>query len=197
MKLLMDADGVFVDFVGGVLDVVEEIAGLRIAPEELPDWQIFDRLEARMVEGPGYRPHLKQELRDRIAVPGFCEGLRPTPGAEEALARLIALEAQGKIVLLIATSPWDASPTWMYERTKWFEKRGLHRHKIVHTAVKGPIRADMFVDDKIDHVEAWESHNPKGRAFLWSTPHNLQDGSDPRRLTDWEGLFAEVLRGAS
>jgi len=198
ISLVMDADGVFVDFVGGVLDALEEMSGERMAPEELPDWQIFDRIEARF-------PGQKKALRDRVVVPGFCESLRPTPGAEEALSRLRAMEEKGKIELLIATSPWDTSPTWMYERTKWFEKRGLHRHQIIHTAVKHPIRADVFVDDKPEHIAAWQKANGGG-AYLWDTPHNQEGSTQVRdskdrtldlsydvrhpRLRSWDDFFS-------
>lgn len=184
--ILLDADGVFVDFVGGVLKIVKDLTQKELAPEQFPTWEIMDKLEGLTgVAG------LEADVRHYIGRPGFCYDLAPCPGAEAALKKLIELEEGGKINIIIATSPWTKSATWMHERTQWFEARGLHRHRVMHTDVKHPIYADMFIDDKPSHVEAWVSR--WGNAgFLWDTPHNRYETS-LRRMKGWEEFFEVLL----
>jgi 5'(3')-deoxyribonucleotidase len=62
---------------------------------------------------------------------------------------------------------------------------------VMHADVKHPIRADLFIDDKIDHVVEWQAENPEGTAFLWGTPHNVKDVWS-RRLVAWDGLFQAI-----
>ncbi len=188
ITLIMDADGVFVDFVGGVLRETLKLKGRSIAPESLPDWQIFGRLE--QLAGTG----TKKALHDRIKLPGWCRDLEPTPGADAALEQLLALEQDGVLHLLIATSPWDSSPTWMHERAGWFEERGLHRHRVVHTAIKGLLRGDMFVDDKASHVADWRDANRQGAGYVWDTPHNRAEALHLTRLSSWDALFDAIVK---
>lgn len=191
IRVVMDADGVFVDFVGGVMQEAWILTGRHFVREQFPNWDIFAVFEKEV-------PGLKKKLHERIARPGFCAQLSPTPGAEAALAKLVSLEAGGLIELLIATSPWDESPTWVYERAKWFRHRGVDRNKILHTHVKGPIRADIFVDDKPSHITAWEAENMAGDAYAWATPHNAYDREVSHAhldwLSSWDELFQAITR---
>jgi len=185
ITVVMDADGVFVDFVGGVLEKHTAMTGKVVTKEELPDWDIFDRLEA-------LSPGSSLSLKRYVAEPGFCAGLKPLPGALDALSKLLEHERRGRVRFHIATSPWDSSPTWMHERAEWLEKHGLHRHRILHTAVKDLLRCDVFVDDKLEHVTAWQAENPNGLGYLWENAQNLGAPKDVPRLRDWASLFHAI-----
>ena len=63
LRLVMDADGVFVDFVGGVLRDVKELSGVDVPLSALPDWDIFAAIETQTFAG------MEALLRERIEQP--------------------------------------------------------------------------------------------------------------------------------
>lgn len=184
----MDADGVFVDFIGGVLRETKALTGRNVAREALVNWDIFSDIE-RITGHEG----LKDLLVEHVDAPGFCSALEPCSGAEEGLKRLLELDKRGIIHLAIVTTPWQGSPTWAHERTRWFTRRGLPVERVMHAVVKRAVYGDIFVDDKPSHVREWAArhHNQDGQAFLWPCSHNVHETSLPR-LRDWDHLIDAI-----
>lgn len=184
-RILFDCDGIFTDFVGGVLSQIEVLTGTCLTPEDFPVWDVFDHVKVLFPE----QPDLKKQLIAHIEEPGFCANLAPYPGAEEALARLLKLQHEKKIDLFIVTSPWLGSPTWGYERANWLHHRGVPKRHVINASAKEIISGDLFIDDKAEHVDDWSEAN-HGTAFLWDTPHNRGDKTVARRLQGWEDFFS-------
>ena len=196
LQIALDVDGVIADFTAGALRVVEEVTGRQYDPVDVTEFDFTKALDLSTSE----TREVKTIIGSRR---GFCASLAPYPGARQGVRRLRDL---GEVFCV--TSPWD-SPWWREERETWLALHfGIDR---VHHAVdKSVYAADVFVDDRSDHVRAWAAawlrFWPPSRsscaAVLWRTPHNtfeaVPDGA--HSIESWDALYEvarEVARGPS
>ena len=177
IRLLMDCDGVLADFVGGTAKLYNRITGRKLDPASIKVWDFTGSLE---FETPEQREYFEHLLRS----PGFAMHLEPLSGSREAVAILKNL-----VDLHIVTSPLSDSTTWVHERVEWLKLHyGIDKKHIHHSDTKFVYSGDLFVDDKPEHVRAWDEENPNGMALLWSTPGN-QGEKDVTYIGSWEGLI--------
>jgi hypothetical protein len=181
LKIALDCDGVMADFTTGALAIVEEVTGRRHVPAEV---KIFDFTAAL-----GLAAREAREVKRRIGSrEGFAAGLKPYPEAVQGVARIREL---GEVFCV--TSPWDSNPWWREERSAWL---ALHFgiDTVHHAEDKRWYPADVFVDDRAKHVEAWGKTWPNGHAVLWRTLHN---GTEPipvgaHSAGSWDALYQLV-----
>ncbi len=180
--VLVDCDGVLADFVGGVLELVENVTGLAYEPHDVDQ---FDFCKALKIGGLD-----ASLIKHKIGAPGFCTSLAPYDGARKGIEALREIAE-----VYIVTSPWNSCATWTSERESWLWRhfKVPHSH-IVHTSAKHLVCGDVFVDDKTSMVAAWESAWPDRVAVRWNTPHNRNDQWDGVRCASWERL-AEIVQG--
>lgn len=177
IRLAIDCDGVLANFTKGALSAYKVITGRTIDPNSLKHWLFTSHLEFETAE--------QKELFHRaLKAPGFAMSLEPLPGAKDAMKELRIIAD-----VHVVTSPLSGSPTWAYERELWLSMHfGLPKSRIHHSEAKFVFSANIFVDDKPEHVREWSDYNPNGAAFLWDTPVNRQD-TDLERLSSWEDLL--------
>lgn len=183
-RLLMDVDGPIADFVGGVLSAAERIVREPIEREHIRQWDLLKIIQERF---PDHR-HLKVQVVDAIRSAGFCESLPPAPGAIEGMKNILSMGVD----VYFVTSPWDSSPTWVYERTRWITKHfGTYLEKnIIHTHSKHVIDGDVMVDDKPMNIHNWLEHCD-GAGLLWDMHHNQEAEADGlQRVFSWDELAA-------
>lgn len=189
--VLLDVDGILADFVGRALTILERLCGHRYNPDELLTWEVFDGVRE------AHRRY-KDAVYAEMAAAGGCAAIPVYPGAQEGVGRLCAVAD-----VIIVTSPFPHSPTWMYERELWLHQHfDIHAAKIIHARHKYRIEGDIFVDDKHSHVVNWIAarRSMGGRAgILWSRPYN--DGPNDEyaqlwRTNSWDNLFRVVERAA-
>lgn len=172
--LLLDADGVFVDFVKGYLEAVFQVTGKRFTQDQITGFDIGKAL--------GLTPEEVEKVKHYIQ-PGFCESLDPLPGAIEAIQRLMLITD-----VYVVTSPFDSLPTWDYERRAWIKKHlGLGKNKIWQGSSKHMIRGDFFVDDRAENCVEWDAHNA-GTAVIWESPWNVKHPWNGHRFNNWAKL---------
>lgn len=177
--ILLDADGVIVDFVGSFLAVANGITGLNVQREEITQWDIFHAFPAKFHD----------DISKEMAREGFCLNMQPLPGALEAIGKLAEI---GDVV--IVTSPWS-SKTWAWERTEWLIRHANFRTKeIIHASAKQHVKGDILIDDKYENLVAWKRANPEGAAILWHAPYNAAVAHDPHvwRAKTWDEVLALV-----
>ena len=167
----LDIDGVCADFVRGV-QAGRAHHGRQPLVEVHRD--LFRDLDAEQ----------KRELEDFIQAPNFCARLELLPGAQDAVFRI------GQIAdLMVVTTPWWGSPTWVSERRAWVQScLNIAPDRIVFTSAKWSVPADVFVDDHERHIAEWRARHPHGTAFHWPA------SGEP---TDWEPVIREVERRAA
>ncbi len=165
---LLDVDGVVADFSNHLLTAV----GSDKTIEDVTCWHIFDFMTNRQ-EDLG-----KSLLKD----PEFWSGQPVIKGAYEGVVKI--REAGFKIIW--ATSPWFSCVEWAHVRRNWLRERfGAADDEIMIGDQKGLLRGDLFIDDKPEHVFAWESTNGSG-SYIFNAPYN--QGHDWPRLFGWSDI---------
>lgn len=185
MRILLDCDGVFIDYHTPYVALVNHLYGTRFRPEDVTEWEIEHSL--------GLSADQTEAIRLRLIQPGYAQTLRPFPCALDAIRRL-----QAEHEVYFVTSPMRGSRseylTWTHDREHWlFDNLGVSKHRIVHTSAKHLCVGDVFIDDKPSNVSMWQEHHPAGFGLLWYQPYNWEHRGDLMVCHGWEHL-TDLLR---
>lgn len=158
LRILLDSDGVLSNYCAGCFDLIKNLTGDHHTIEEVTHWDVFEVL------GKG---HLKPQLKEAQAQPGWCLNFPVFDGAQEFVK---ALEQIGEVV--IVTSPMS-TPHWSDERRIWLEKHfGIPKGRVISTEGKQYVDGDILIDDSDDNCHKWLSEYPNKLALLWEAPYN-------------------------
>jgi 5'(3')-deoxyribonucleotidase len=159
MRILLDCDGVLSDFSTATL---QGIGSDRTAADVF-QWDIFGCIEA------WHGREQKQQALANCEVEEFWRDMPEMPGAQAFLSELRALSSD----IWIVTTSWPACRTWDIVRREWLLQHfQIPMGRVIRTDNKHPIKGDIFIDDKPEHVLAWAAEHPAGRAFLLDAPYN-------------------------
>lgn len=175
--ILIDADGVMIDFLNPFLALGNKIAGTNVVREDVRSWDIL----------PNFPESHHDAILHAMCEEGWCYDLPVLPGTVEGLA---ALREIGKVYCV--TSPWS-SRTWAYERTLALkDKLGFDPHDVLHVSAKHLVKGDVLIDDKLSTLEAWKDAFPGGNALLVTAPYNASMTFNPHiwRTKSWEDIIA-------
>lgn len=141
-RLMLDADGVLVDFITPVLDFFKSV-GKQKFYHEITQWDIF--------EGD---TELEDSFKENFASkPGYCYNLKPLPGAIDFIRA-----AREKYSLAIVTSPYNV-PYWYNERKDWIvDMLGIPQSAITFTSHKQYVDGDVFVEDNVENISKWNKY---------------------------------------
>jgi 5'(3')-deoxyribonucleotidase len=188
MPVLLDVDGVLADFAGHLLGTI----GSRLTAADVTAWDIFALLDAEGLRGAAL---------DTLKSPAWWASQPLIPGARDLVRGLV--EAELDVVLV--TSPWLSCVGWETARREW--ARGLWRSVgaetgpgVIVTDRKDLVAGAVFVDDKPEHVAAWDAAWGSSLAWLFDAPYNrgakLRASVD--RLHGWTPhSIATVLRAGA
>lgn len=178
MRILVDMDGVIVDFEKGFLEKWKKVH------LDKPFIPLEERTVCKVKDQ--YAPELRQLVSGIYHAPGFFRELEPVPGSLEALT---AMQELG-IEVFICSSPLSEYRNCVLEKFEWVDQH-LGKEwvkKVVLTKDKTLVRADVLVDDNpvikgID-TPCWEH-------VLYDQPYN-RTNTDKRRLTwkTWRSVLA-------
>lgn len=176
-KIILDCDGVLSNLVDHLFAELSE-RGFRV-PEQLEQYELFDVLG--------------DDARD-IAQHLFSEGSfwNEIPRYEDAAVAIDAIKAAGHDIVVV-TSPWPTCVGWEFCRRAWLMRNfQLFPKRVIVASEKHHVHGDVFVDDKIGNVRAWQKAWPNGRAFLMNRSWTKkEDASCPR--IDWSPAGIEEL----
>lgn len=154
--ILVDCDGVLCDFVSGFLEELNKM-GHQFTPDDIDCWDIPSALNID-----------RRLFYDIAEKEGFCEGLKPYPGAEE---EIVSLRNFGKVI--VATAPIWSSRTWSYERALWLQRHfGFKTDEIIYASEKRRIQGDILIEDKETALLRWLNADVSRQGFLWARPWN-------------------------
>jgi 5'(3')-deoxyribonucleotidase len=173
LRILCDADGVLVDFVGLVLDYVQKNTGLSYLPSAIDKWDCFAALGLQE-----HWPYFREQC-DRLQL---CRSMRPMLGADRFLAEL---RRRGEVA--ICTTPM--TPGWLTQRAEWLVEFGVPLKHQIHTHCKDELAGswDILIDDNVGNVaDFWAAG---GKAFLISAPYNGHASATYPR-GDWRACLA-------
>jgi 5'(3')-deoxyribonucleotidase len=155
--IAFDADGVLIDFTGGLCKRLQE-EGFPYSPSDVLHWDL--RRSFHFSTLPTITSVMGEE--------GFCSSLPWLPGAQEWIC---ALRNDGHTVVCV-TSP-HSSKYWMAERRdrlrELFEDRDI---LFVSGERKALVRADILVEDHPTNAATWCEANADGVAILVDRPWN-------------------------
>lgn len=177
-EVLFDVDGVVADFISHAMDFLNRIA------ETLGDPPTYDPSTVVTFELDSWVPpkHLTP-LYELMSKPEFWLTLPVIEGAQEGIDRV---RTKGLTVYWV-TKPSKYCPLWLWARQEWLKKHfATDPDDIISTMHKHLVQGARFFDDKIQHVEAWESRNHNGLAYLFTTSYN-RDIPRTQRV-DWDTI---------
>jgi hypothetical protein len=189
LKIALDADGFIRNFTAGALRVVEEVTGKAFTEADVTAFNFTEAL--------GLTDDETRAVMTAISTRrGFVTALPPYPHARQGVRRLRELGA----VFCVTTpweTPWGSNPWWRAESEAWL---ALHAGiDIVHHADdKSTYEADVFVDDRAKHVQAWLTAWPGRTAVFWRTLHNTSESVPwgAHSTSSWDALY-DIARQAA
>jgi 5'(3')-deoxyribonucleotidase len=182
--LLLDVDGVLADFISAALSILRNKFGVvDYHHDTIETWEMFSSMPAHA--------HLKDEVYEILKKEGGCFSMLPYDGAVAAVQTLKRL-----VDIVIVTSPFYGSKTWVHEREKWLEYFFNISHKdMIHTGRKELVHGDILVDDKLETIEKWSKRWPHGHAIIWDQRYNQSNevcGQRIYRVGKWPDLVSLI-----
>lgn len=174
-RVILDCDGVIVDFVKGYLNLLNKHGGTSYVHTDISDWDIVGCLKI---------PASVSDKADAEVTYDFCRNLSPIAGAVEGVRELMK-----HADVLFLTSPWSAARGWHTAREEWlYDHLKVKPRQVMHGSAKDWVTADVFVDDKASTVEAWQKAHPRSLSILWDQPWG-RHSAHPLRTNSWEALL--------
>lgn len=190
--ILLDVDGPLANFARSYFLEAKRIVATTRAPDTPFARSVADIREWDLARGLGLTHAERDLVVAALHRPGWVASLSRMPGAA---AGVRALREAGHEIHFV-TSPWPGHATWMHERVEWLVRHFDARHdEITFTHRKDRYRGDVFVDDKIEHVEAWSRASAvagarRYGALLWDLPLNRNASPDVQRVDSWRRVLA-------
>jgi 5'(3')-deoxyribonucleotidase len=182
--VLLDADGVLINTIGGALHTLRDVPGHRdhaFIHDDVTGYKMEHCLGLSDVDAKHW---LQLWCR-----PGFCAGLPPYPAAVEALPELMQIANVFVVTAPFAATSWTAEREWGLK-----EHFGIDRARVSHSELKWLFRGDMLVDDKVENLEPWWAHNPNGLPVLWKQRYNVASDWTGMSTNDWNDIIKLVRR---
>lgn len=156
--VLLDADGVLLNFIQATLDMLHDIDPHSFTHDDIHTWEVFSSLPAMV------QVHM-DAVYDRLKEEGG-RSIKPYPGAAEAVKEL-----QDISEVIVVTSPFHGSATWTHVRESALEKHfGIHHEDVIHAKRKAFVRGDVLIDDKPSNLQEWREAHPEGKPIYWKNP---------------------------
>ncbi len=142
--ILVDVDGVVGDWVGAVLDYINNKNGTSFVNEDVWD-------DLRISHAEYFTPDVDAYIRS----PGFCNKIKVIPGSQEAIE---GLRAAGQTIMFL-TSPYDNASTWCHDRFAWIKKHfDLPRHNVIYAKDKRYVNGRTLIDDHQQNCYDWAEY---------------------------------------
>lgn len=187
MRILLDVDGVFSDFLGATLQLLRNSGyDKRISESDITNWDIISCIGndwASVIES-GWRKE------------GWFENLNAYSGSHEAFEKISQMFDE----VYFVTAPMPNHKTWAHERISWLKKNfEVDSGQIIIAESKHIIHGDVFIDDSFSNISKWSKNNWAKHPILWSRPYNksMLDSANQNliiRFDNWENFFNHAER---
>lgn len=175
--LLLDCDGVVLDYLTPFLAAVQVATGVKYAHDDITEYDVI--AQASRASGIAYEDVRTRTLRAwRQLYHARGPRFEPYPEAVEALARLQPLAN-----IYVVT----AARLNLGERIRTLRSLGIPEARVIcaSTTAKALIRGDVFADDLPSTVEAWRTGNTSGVGIVFGRKYNTSQGT-------WADVLAAV-----
>lgn len=175
--LLLDCDGVMLDYLTPFLAAVRTATGVQYAHDAITEYDVFAQVARET--SIAYKDVRTRSLRAWRQLYGpRGPSFKPYPEAVEALVQLRPLA--NIYVVTAARQNLD-------QRIRALRPLGIPEAHLIcaRTAAKALIRGDVFADDLPSTVEAWRARNPAGTGVVFGRRYNAGWGT-------WADVLAAV-----
>lgn len=166
--LLLDADGVLVDFLPHWLNYLNLFHGIDLKPEQVTKYALHETNAAKAFD--------KKLIYEPFKRPGFFATAPMMPGARDFIKKLQDLEMKAldnggeqEFQFFIVTHPSGADSA--KEKYEWVERAFGDDIKIIMTKHKYMIAGDILVDDCVENVHKFLEHRPRSLGLIPNTPY--------------------------
>lgn len=160
--LLLDMDGVLVNFVPHWLNYLNLFEGIDIKPSEVTKYTLNETPAGKREIGKVAGRDVKNFISP-FKTPGFFRTAPMMPGAREFIRSLQSLERNCAFEFYVLTSPSDG--TSAKEKIEWLDGT-FGPVKTIVTKHKHLVRGDYLVDDYPQNVREWLRYNPGGFGMM-------------------------------
>lgn len=173
-RVILDCDGVIVDFVKDYLRLLNKHGGTSFVHSDVVDWDIVGCLKI---------PQSVSDPANAEISYDFCRNLSPIAGSVEGVKELMKVAD-----ILFVTSPWSGCHGWTTAREEWLHQHlGVKATQVMHGSAKDWVKADLFVDDKASTVVKWQAAHETAMGVIWDQPWNRHTRGT-YRTSSWEDL---------
>lgn len=192
--LLLDMDGVLVDFLPHWLNHIE-FRGIKVKSEDCTDFNLSKVRDSFKEEGLSMK-EINDILYSCFKEPSFWKTIPIMPGAKDFIRELKYLEDTHFFEFYIVTSP--SGSVSAAEKIDYIQ-RIFGDVKTIITKHKHMIRGDFLVDDHPKNCLEWLERNPGSTAFCPDTPYRGKINSPnviltPKIQDSWDTILKKVKK---
>lgn len=158
MRILLDMDGITVDFFGPLLAEYYKRTGEYVRLDQITEWDM------------GSNVTNKQALFEIFHEPGFFERLPPMPGAIKAIQELIHSGHEVVIVSSPCTSHAASEKiNWCKQYLPFIDPKNII---LCHHNNKHTVMGDVLIDDNADTAQKYVETHPNSMALTLAYAYN-------------------------
>jgi len=185
LRILLDVDGVFADFLGATLQLLKDNGyNKNISEDDITSWDIVSCV------GDDWSNVIESGWRQE----GWFEGLNPYGGSHEAFDKISSLFDE----VYFVTAPMPNHKTWAHERISWLKNNfKIKNSQIIITESKHVVFGDVLIDDSLPNISGWAKNSWAEHPVLWDRPYNkfasnAISSNKIIRSNSWEYFFNYV-----
>ncbi len=172
MTILVDMDDTIEKLLEALVKKANEQFHRNASVDDVTDWSIVCAF-------PGIA---KREILDFMCEPGFWEGVKPIPGAAEALKHF--MDEGHEVYIVTATESEHVEGKIKNVLFRYFPF--LSWEQVIITSRKQMIRGDVLIDDGIHNLEGGDY-----RKILFTAPYNKDYDAEANgmiRVRTWDEI---------
>ena len=168
LRILVDLDSTICDTLPYWLAYIEKKTGVKAVESDITEWELEKAAPYAQAVSEGKLDPFKH-IYSSLSVPGFHLEIPPMEGALETVKKW---QDQGHQVMIVTArgnkaSIWDTHE-WVKKYMPWVDRR----KQLAFIHHKEMLKADVFIDDKLESLVAYNKEWPEAILMAVFFNHN-------------------------